>query len=141
MIKDNVHATCVDYQGTGILIIGPSGSGKSDLALRLIMNKNARLVADDRTDICNQNGKLTATCPSTILGQMEVREIGICNFSPCPQTEIKLVVNLLLPSQKTERLPETKTICLCGINIPQINLHGLEASTPDKVILACYKSK
>ncbi len=121
--------------------MGPSGSGKSDLALRLIMNKNAKLVADDRTDICNQNGKLTATCPSTILGKMEVRGIGICNFSPCPQTEIKLVVNLLLDSQNVERLPEKQTICFCGINIPQISLHGLEASAPDKVILACYQSK
>lgn len=141
MHKDNIHATCIDYQGTGILIIGPSGSGKSDLALRLIMNKNAKLVADDRTDICNQNGKLTASCPSTIAGQMEVRGIGICNFSPCPQTEIRLVVNLLSDNQKVERLPEKQTICFCGVNIPQIYLHGLEASAPDKVILACYKNK
>lgn len=141
MNKVNIHATCIDYQGTGILIIGPSGSGKSDLALRLIMNKNAKLVADDRTDIWNQNGKLAAACPNAILGQMEVRGIGICAFPPCPQTEIKLVVNLLLPPQKPERLPVAETACLCGINIPQISLNGLEASAPDKVILACYQSK
>ena len=49
----NIHATLVKLKNKGILIIGKSGSGKSDLALRLIMDKKAKLVADDRVDIEN----------------------------------------------------------------------------------------
>lgn len=137
----NIHATCIDYQGIGILITGTSGSGKSDLALRLIMDKGARLVADDRTNLSNQNGRLLATCPDHILGQIEVRGLGICQFSPCLKTEIKLVVNLAAPSEQIERLPDHKSICLCGLDITEITLHGYEASAPDKVILACYQNK
>ena len=51
MSKTNIHATCISYRDNGILLIGPSGSGKSDLALRMMMNKGAQLVADDRTDV------------------------------------------------------------------------------------------
>ena len=48
---ENIHATAVDIKGSGVLIIGHSGVGKSDLALRLIENKGAVLVSDDRVDL------------------------------------------------------------------------------------------
>ena len=47
-MTENIHATTVAIENKGILIVGKSGAGKSDLALRLIMNKNAILVADVR---------------------------------------------------------------------------------------------
>ena len=47
----NIYATAVNYKGRAVLLTGPSASGKSDLALRLIVRHGARLIADDRTDI------------------------------------------------------------------------------------------
>ena len=137
MNKINIHATCVDYQGCGVLITGASGSGKSDLALRLIMDKGATLVADDRTDVFARDEELYASCPDTISGLIEVRGIGICKFPLCPETSVKLVVELVSDSRKTERLPQEVTDCICGLNIKKIILCGFEASAPDKVILAC----
>lgn len=55
----NIHATLVSLNGKGILLTGKSGSGKSDLALRMIMEYQAQLVADDRVDLVLKNGKCT----------------------------------------------------------------------------------
>ena len=90
MSKTNIHATCISYRDNGILLIGPSGSGKSDLALRMMMNKGAQLVADDRTDVEEKFGRLRATCPENIRGMMEVRGIGLCRFEPCPSVFVEL---------------------------------------------------
>ena len=60
-----LHATCVAVEGRGVLITGPSGSGKSSLALAL-MAHGARLVADDRVTLSLREGTLWATCPETI---------------------------------------------------------------------------
>ena len=49
MTEALVHATCVVVEGVGLLLRGPSGSGKSDLALRLI-ELGWRLVADEPGD-------------------------------------------------------------------------------------------
>ena len=74
---DILHATCVAVDGRGLLILGPSGSGKSGLALRLIA-LGATLVSDDRTRITAHEGLLTATCPSpAILGLIEARGLGL----------------------------------------------------------------
>lgn len=138
---ENIHATCIDYKGCGVLIIGPSGSGKSDLALRMIMDKGASLVADDRTDLACVNGRLQASYPEAIAGLIEVRGLGVCRFAPCPQTMIDLVVELLPADHKIERLPEPEISELMGIKIPKIRLHGFENSAIDKIILACYQNK
>ena len=79
----NIHATCISLKNKGILLLGPSGSGKSDLALRAIMQKNAKLVADDRVDISLKNNNIYASCPAAIQGLLEVRGIGIISLAPC----------------------------------------------------------
>ena len=126
MSKTNIHATCISYRDNGILLIGPSGSGKSDLALRMMMNKGAQLVA---------------TCPENIRGMMEVRGIGLCRFEPCPSVFVELAVELVPAGEKIERLPEAETAEFCGVKIPKIRLHGFEISAIDKIILACYQNK
>jgi HPr kinase/phosphorylase len=139
--KTNIHATCISYRDNGILLIGPSGSGKSDLALRMMMNKGAQLVADDRTDVEEKFGRLRATCPENIRGMMEVRGIGLCRFEPCPSVFVELAVELVPAGEKIERLPEAETAEFCGVKIPKIRLHGFEISAIDKIILACYQNK
>src|SRR3546814_3116989 len=72
----NIHASCVAPGHGGVLILGQSGQGKSDLALRL-MDRGARLVADDRCDIWHERGRLWCRPPETLAGKIEVRGIGI----------------------------------------------------------------
>ena len=103
---ENIHATCVDINGSGILIVGNSASGKSDLALRLIENKNAVLVADDRTDLIVQGQNLIASCPESIKGLIEVRGIGIIRKPFREKTPVKLTISAC-STGKTERYPSS----------------------------------
>src|SRR3546814_1639400 len=72
----NIHASCVAAGNGGVLILGQSGQGKSDLALRLI-DRGARLVADDRCDVWHERGRLWCRPPGPLAGKIEVRGIGI----------------------------------------------------------------
>ncbi|MEC8388619.1 MAG: hypothetical protein VX098_10900, partial [Pseudomonadota bacterium] len=60
---ERVHGTCVAIDGAGVLLRGPSGSGKSDLALRLI-DGGATLVGDDQLELSRVNDRLVARAPS-----------------------------------------------------------------------------
>ena len=76
--KTSLHATLLEIYGRGVLIMGASGIGKSEIALELV-RRGHRLVADDHVDVANINRKLTGTCPELTKGIMEVRGIGIIN--------------------------------------------------------------
>ena len=128
---EQTHATCVDIDGAGVLLRGPSGSGKSDLALRLI-ETGARLVADDRADLRVEGEQVIATAPDAIRGRMEVRGVGIMEVETLPKTALKLVVDLVAPD-KVERLPDPKSADLLGVKLPLCRLTAFEASAPAKV--------
>ena len=132
---DNIYATCVSVNGDGVLIFGKSGSGKSDLALRLIENKNAVLVSDDRTDLWVDSDKLFAKPPAKIEGLLEVRGLGIVRLQYLDHVEIKLVINLVPELNQIERMPEEKFYEINGINIPMLDLYPFEASVVDKVVI------
>ena len=109
-----VHATTIAIAGKGIMLRGPSGSGKSDLALRLIEQPGtglgtqvlqARLVADDQTEVYLRAGRLWVRCPETIKGKLEVRGLGILNLKPHAACPLALVVDLM-PGNRIERMPE-----------------------------------
>jgi len=129
-----VHATTVEIAGHGILIRGPSGSGKSDLALRLIQG-GAQLVADDQTELFPQGGRLAARAPQTIAGMIEVRGLGIVRLPYCAEVPLALVVDLVA-SECIERLPEARTAEFLGIFVPLMALAPFEASAEAKVRLA-----
>lgn len=138
---ENIHTTAVAIDGTAVLLIGAPGSGKSDLALRLIMNKSAVLIADDRADISVSNNSLKVSCPKSIRGLLEVRGVGICKFPYLTSAKVKLAVKLVPSLSDVERLPEPKTANFLGIEIPQIELYPFEASAPDKILAACYQNR
>lgn len=129
-----VHASCVAVDGRGVLLLGPPGSGKSDLALRLI-DGGAVLVADDRVGIRAVDGRLEASPPETLAGRMEIRGLGIMDVDWQPRVALALAVELLT-DERPERLPEREEWRFAGIAIPLIRIVPFEASAAAKVRLA-----
>jgi HPr kinase/phosphorylase len=129
-----IHGTSVALGGDGILLQGPSGSGKSDLALRLI-DGGARLIADDQTELSLLEGELRLSAPATIAGRIEVRGIGILSIPTVASAPLRLVVALVPPGE-VERLPEPQFCTLLGRSVPRVTLAAFEASTPAKIRLA-----
>ena len=130
--SEMVHATTVAKDGRGVVIAGRSGSGKSDLALRLI-DRGFVLVSDDQTMISKSGERLIATAPGTIRGKIEVRGIGILEMPNAESAAVSLWVEL---SNEIKRLPDDEKHKILGVDVPQISLDAMTASAPIKVELA-----
>jgi HPr kinase/phosphorylase len=120
------HGTCVARDGAGVLLIGPPGAGKSDLALRLI-GRGFVLVADDQVEIADG----VASAPGSLSGLLEVRGVGIVRLPHVARADLKLVVSLI---DHSERLPAPLTHPTLGF--PMIYLDPSGASAADRVALA-----
>lgn len=131
-MMNNIHATCIKLKNKGILFLGLSGSGKSDLALRLIINHKAKLIADDRVDVCVKGDKVYASSPKILKGLLEVRGIGIVPIKHLSQNRIHCVVELI--SSKPDRMPENMKYEINGVKLPLIKLNPFEVSAPEKII-------
>ena len=129
-----IHATCISLYGAGLIIRGPSEAGKSDLALRLI-DRGARLVADDRVDLLVSDNGVIACAPNALKGLLEVRGLGILSIPFLEVTVVRLVVDLV-DSENVPRLPERRKTDLIGIDVPAVTLDPFEASAVTKVRLA-----
>jgi serine kinase of HPr protein (carbohydrate metabolism regulator) len=128
--SDRLHASCIAINGRAILIEGLSGSGKSDLTLRLI-DRGATLVSDDYTFIRRDGTRLLASPPPTLAGKIEVRGLGILEFPHMTDVPVALIISV---GEPVERLPEDgRAQNLIGIAIPHIALAALEQSAPIKV--------
>lgn len=110
-IPATVHGTCVASGGNGVLFVGPSGSGKSSLAVQLI-SLGAKLVSDDLVQIASEPGGLVASLPTDgrMIGKIEARGLGLLSVPRCEIAVLKLVVDLSVTSSK--RLPEPMQIRL-----------------------------
>ncbi|APL94601.1 aldolase [Sphingobium indicum] len=130
---ETLHATSVAIDGRAVLLCGPSGMGKSDLALRLI-DRGAVLVSDDYTRLLEIEGRLFARAPDRIAGMMEVRGLGLVDMPHADNAPVALAVDL---SDAVERMPpQTVQRSIAGVDIPVVRLAPFEASAPIKVELA-----
>lgn len=129
-----LHATCVAIDGTGVLLRGPSGSGKSDLALRLI-DGGATLVADDQTMLMTQGRLILAAAPAGIAGKLEVRGLGIVALPYAGASPVGLVLDLV-ERCAVERLPPPQRAEILGLSVPARCLWPFAASAPAQVRLA-----
>lgn len=129
-----IHATCVAISGEGVLLRGAAGSGKSDLALRLI-DGGGILVADDQVALSVRDGRLIAASPASIAGRIEVRGVAIATLPHAAQAPVTLAVDLVAPLD-VERLPEPSEVRYLGIQVPLVALAPFEPSAAAKVRLA-----
>jgi serine kinase of HPr protein (carbohydrate metabolism regulator) len=130
--SENLHASCVAIGGRAILLAGPSGSGKSDLALRLI-DRGFTLVSDDRTIVSKDGERLVATAPATIKGKLEIRGIGIVDMESMSDVPVALVVEL---KSDFQRMPDdSPQRLILGASIPLIVVDAMTASAVAKVAM------
>ena len=134
MREANIHASCIAIGNKGVLLLGKSGCGKSDLALRLI-DEGARLVSDDRTLLFIAKGALHAKAPASIKGLLEVRGLGIIALPVRTNVKIAFAVRL---GREGARLPaaaiyHAPAALKHAAKVPQIALDGRFASTPAKI--------
>jgi serine kinase of HPr protein (carbohydrate metabolism regulator) len=124
--RPTVHACAVLVGAHALLIRGPSGSGKSQLALKLITAAQsgllpfARLVADDRIRLEPCHGRLLVRAPDALAGLIEVHGLGIRQLPHEPVAVIGSVVELAAPD--AQRLPERAEIEVEGIKLPQLKM-------------------
>ncbi len=130
-----IHATCIAIGGKGVLLLGPSGGGKSDLALRLIA-AGAELVADDRVDLSlGADGSVRASAPAALAGMIEARGLGILAMPALADAPVWLACELT-DGGAIDRLPPRRTMEILSTAVPLVRIAPFEASTVTKVQLA-----
>jgi serine kinase of HPr protein (carbohydrate metabolism regulator) len=132
--SQTVHATTVALAGRAVLLRGAPGSGKSDLALRLV-EEGAALVSDDQTRLSRRGAELWAAAPAPLKDMIEVRGIGIVRINALDEAPVALLIDLVGEAEM-ERLPEPQRESLLGVLLPRLKLNAAAASAPAKVRLA-----
>jgi HPr kinase/phosphorylase len=120
--KKNVHGTAVSIDGKGLLILGQSGSGKSQLALALITH-GAKLISDDQVILINTESKIILSAPKSISGKIEARFVGILKM-PVLIAPLYLVIDL--DQKELDRLPKKKFMTYFDKKIPALNANGIK---------------
>ena len=120
--KKNVHGTAVSIEGKGLLLLGQSGSGKSQLALALITH-GAKLISDDQVILVNTESEIILSAPRSISGKIEARFVGILKM-PVLIAPLYLVIDL--DQKELDRLPKKKFVTYFNKKIPALNANGIK---------------
>tara|TARA_B100000242_G_C43036616_1_gene483271 strand:+ start:499 stop:930 length:432 start_codon:yes stop_codon:yes gene_type:complete len=133
----NIHGTSVTIGDQGVLILGPSGSGKSDLALRLI-DRGATLISDDRT-ICNLvNKEIFMFSPSEISGLIEIRGMGLIRVPYIDNVKLKMIIKLT--NKKMDRFPKKYLFKkILGVSFPLFQISAFDISANAKINLKLFE--
>jgi HPr kinase/phosphorylase len=121
-----LHGSCVSKDGQAVLLLGPPGSGKSDLVLRLLA-RGFELVADDQVDVVDG----TAAPLDQLAGLLEVRGLGIVRLAYRARAPLALIVEL---DGRIERMPLPHRHPDLGL--PVVRIDPFVASAPERVALA-----
>lgn len=154
---ETIHATCIAFGARGLLLLAPSGSGKSDLALRAVLQEGAKLVADDRVRLTRRGERLIAEAPpearaAGLLGAIEAYGLGILRLPPARRrARVPLCLAVaLVPPREVERLPgdwqgagldnseKSEGFERLGIVLPLLRLAPFEVSAALKLRLALH---
>ncbi|WP_193743271.1 RNase adapter RapZ [Sandarakinorhabdus sp. AAP62] len=128
---ETLHATAVALDGRAVLLLGKSGAGKSDLALRLVA-AGWRLVADDQVVVTVDGDRLIASAPPRLAGLMEVRGVGIVP-EPTAPAPIALALDL---AAAPDRLPDPDHLQLAGQTVPRLAFDPFGESAPQRAAWA-----
>lgn len=142
--RKSVHGVLVELYGIGVLLVGKSGIGKSEVALSLI-KKGHRLIADDRVDVYPENERtLVGTAPKILKHLVEIRGIGLINVFDMfgvgavkDKSEIQLIINLQDWDKNAnyDRLGlDQNTRKICGVDVPQITIPVKVGRSMDNII-------
>ena len=130
--SETLHATAIAIDGRAVLLEGVSGSGKSDLALRLI-DRGATLISDDYTLLVRSGEALLARNPGAMAGRIEVRGLGIVALPHVADVPVALVVRL---GGEPARMPERRLRRIAGVVVREIAIDAFHVSAAIKVELA-----
>ena len=112
-----MHATCVDINGSGVLIVGRSGSGKSSLAISLLA-LGSTLVADDQCELVKKNNRFRISKPASLPNSIEIRGVGLVSVPMVVETSLDWVVNM--DEAETERMPNPRFTEIDGYRVPTV---------------------
>jgi serine kinase of HPr protein (carbohydrate metabolism regulator) len=125
----------VHFEPSAVFLRGLSGSGKSDLACRLI-EAGGELICDDQVSLEHRQDKIFADSVPAIRGLLEVRGIGLLRYPVADAARLRLVIDLVKHDEEVPRLPEPETIDIMGVALPRYKLYGYDVSAALKVFKA-----
>lgn len=126
-----VLLTSSDHPPAAVFIRGASGSGKSDLAFRLLA-QGGTLISDDQVELERRQDKIYAGAIDAIRGLIEVRGIGLLRYPVADPAPLRLVIDLV-PREDVHRLPEPQEMDILGVSVPLFRLHAFDASAACKL--------
>ena len=145
MSPPNLHATALLVGGRGVLVRGPSGSGKSSLTLSLLQRGGkpgdpARLVADDQVRVEVEGGRVWLSPFAAIASLIEIRGVGILTLPHATRAPLDLVVDLAERAD-LERLPAPSHAIVAGLPVVRILLPARDPAFGADVVLAVLEAE
>ena len=140
----NVHGTAIVIGATGLLFVGPSGAGKSSAARNCVHEAKARglfaaLISDDQVLVSEEDGRLVARAPASIVGLAEVRGAGIVKVETTGKGVLHRAIRPVTPPFAERLPPEGETFeVLPGCVLPLTRLPLLAGCTAFSILATIH---
>ncbi len=130
------HGVLMNIEGTGVLITGAAGIGKSSLALEFI-DQGHQLIADDIIDFSCKNETVTGYCPEMLKGLLHTRELGVISIIELFQhsawtnsfkLDYVIELNSHFKSESSLEIP-TSSYLVCQQTIPKLIFNPLSTAS------------